>query len=77
MSVDVVHARNRLAGDGQSGHSVRPGRNVVQTRPGLTVKQALEIRYYGQDGRSLGLRDESSRVESTRPMLGRLCPMLS
>lgn len=24
MSVDVVHARNRLAGDGQSSHSVGP-----------------------------------------------------
>ena len=37
MSVDVVHAGNRSAGDGQSSHSVGLVAGVA-VRPGSTVK---------------------------------------
>lgn len=79
MSVDVVHARNCLAGDGQSSHSVGLGDGVA-VRPGSNGETALEIRKIcnccgrHRTGRapsfevdSTRVRIESSRVASSQP----------
>lgn len=62
MSVDAVHARNCLAGDGQSSHSVGPGGRGRGTS-----------RVDGETDWKLGRSATAvrSRVESSRPELGR------
>lgn len=79
MSVDVVHARNCLAGDGLSSHSVGLGDGVA-VRPGSNGETALEITKIcnccgrHRTGRapsfevdSTRVRIESSRVASSQP----------